>query len=51
MELLKKKHASVSEIAYMVGFSSHPYFDKCFVEHYGCTPSSVMEGRDPVKVG
>lgn len=43
MELLKKKHASVSEIAFMVGFSSHPYFNKCFSEQYGRTPSSVME--------
>jgi signal transduction histidine kinase/DNA-binding response OmpR family regulator/tetratricopeptide (TPR) repeat protein len=43
MELLKKNHASVSEIAFMVGFASHQYFNKCFSEQYGRTPSSVIE--------
>jgi signal transduction histidine kinase/DNA-binding response OmpR family regulator len=43
MELLKKNHASVSEIAYLVGFASHSYFNKCFLTHYGSTPSSVIE--------
>lgn len=42
MALLKKRHASISEIAYMVGFSSAPYFNRCFSQQYGCTPSSVM---------
>ena len=44
MELLKKNYASVSEIAFKVGFASHSYFNKCFLKHYGCTPSSVLEG-------
>jgi signal transduction histidine kinase/DNA-binding response OmpR family regulator len=43
MELLKKNHASVSEIAYLVGFASHSYFNKCFLLQYGSTPSSVIE--------
>ncbi len=43
MEMLRKGHGSVSEIAYKVGFSSHPYFNKCFSGQYGCTPSSVRE--------
>jgi transcriptional regulator GlxA family with amidase domain len=43
MELLKKNYGSVSEIAFKVGFSSHPYFNKCFSEQYGCTPSSIRE--------
>lgn len=41
MALLKANHASISEIAYMVGFSSPPYFNRCFLQQYGCTPSSV----------
>lgn len=43
MELLKKSHASISEIAYKVGFSNVPYFNRCFLQHYGCTPSSVID--------
>jgi DNA-binding response OmpR family regulator len=41
MDLLKKRHASVSEIAFKVGFSSPSYFNKCFLQQYGRTPSSV----------
>lgn len=44
MEMLKKNHGSVSEVAYKVGFSSHPYFNKCFSEQFGCTPSSLRDG-------
>lgn len=51
MELLKKKHASISEIAYKVGFSSAPYFNRCFLQHYGCTPSSVIERPESVVLG
>lgn len=43
MELLKKNHASISEIAFKVGFASPPYFNRCFLQHYGCTPSAVIE--------
>jgi signal transduction histidine kinase/DNA-binding response OmpR family regulator len=42
MELLKKNHASISEIAYMVGFGSPSYFNRCFLKQYGVTPSSVL---------
>ncbi|MCU0324488.1 MAG: ATP-binding protein [Spirosomaceae bacterium] len=37
--LLKHKTASVSEIAYQVGFESLPYFSRVFQEHYGVPPS------------
>ncbi|MFN3850516.1 MAG: ATP-binding protein [Spirosomataceae bacterium] len=37
--LLKQKTASVSEIAYQVGFESLPYFSRVFQEHYGVPPS------------
>jgi signal transduction histidine kinase/DNA-binding response OmpR family regulator len=43
MELLKKQHASISEIGFMVGFSSYAYFNKSFVKHYNCTPTSILE--------
>lgn len=44
MDMLKKKSGTVSEIAFKVGFASPSYFNKCFLQQYGCTPSSVTEG-------
>jgi len=41
MDLLKQKAATVSEIAYMVGFSTPSHFTKCFHELFGATPSEV----------
>ncbi|MDC6384645.1 two-component regulator propeller domain-containing protein [Muricauda sp. SK9] len=38
-ELLKKSDATVSEIAYQVGFNTPSYFIKCFKEIHGYTPS------------
>ncbi len=40
-ELLTKKAATPSEVAYKVGFNSHTYFSKCFKEEFGITPSEV----------
>ena len=40
-ELLEKKAATPSEVAYQVGFNSHTYFSKCFKEEFGMTPSEV----------
>jgi signal transduction histidine kinase/DNA-binding response OmpR family regulator len=42
MEFLKKNSGSISEIAFKVGFSNPSYFNKVFLQHYGCTPSSVV---------
>lgn len=36
--LLTQKGFSVSEVLYMVGFSSHSYFTKCFKATFGVTP-------------
>ena len=36
--LLEQKKFSVSEVMYMVGFSSSSYFSKCFAAMFGCTP-------------
>lgn len=41
LEMLKRDVASVSEIAYRVGFNSPTYFNKCFHDFYGFTPGSV----------
>jgi len=36
-----KKEASISEICYMVGFSSPAYFSRCFKDEFGCAPSEI----------
>ena len=42
INLLKKSDASISEIAYQVGFNTPSYFNKCFKEVYGCTPNEYV---------
>lgn len=37
-ELLKAGNESITEICYMVGFSSPSYFSKCFQKQYGVLP-------------
>jgi AraC-like DNA-binding protein len=44
MELLKSSTASITEIAYKVGFSTPQYFAKCFKDTYGVTPREVSRG-------
>lgn len=39
--MLEANAASVSEIAYEVGFSSPSYFTKCFKEEYGMLPGDI----------
>lgn len=41
--MLVQKKRSISEIIYMVGFSSPSYFARCFKEHFGCTPSEYID--------
>ncbi|MDE5641894.1 MAG: helix-turn-helix domain-containing protein, partial [Muribaculaceae bacterium] len=41
--LLTTTDASISEIAYEVGFSSPAYFSKCYREAYGETPTELRE--------
>ena len=54
LEMLKRDVASVSEIAYRVGFNSPSYFNKCFHDFYGFTPGSVAsndyENKDAKKI-
>lgn len=41
MQLLQTSDLSVSEIAYLVGFSTPAYFSTCFTDYYGYAPSEV----------
>lgn len=41
--LIKSTEATLSEIAYDVGFSSPAYFSKCFHDEFGFPPSSLTE--------
>lgn len=38
--MLDQQRFSVSEVMYMVGFTSSSYFSKCFAEEYGMTPKA-----------
>jgi transcriptional regulator GlxA family with amidase domain len=40
-ELLQNNAGNVSEVAYATGFSSQPYFSKCFHEHFGYAPKNL----------
>jgi len=39
VQLLQESDASISEIAYQVGFNTPSYFSKCFKETYHCSPN------------
>lgn len=41
--MLIQNRRSISEVIYMVGFSSPSYFTRCFREYYGCTPKEYIE--------
>jgi AraC-like DNA-binding protein len=40
-QLLLTTDKSVSEVAYLVGFTAPSYFTKCFKEEYGQLPGDV----------
>ena len=40
--LLNQNYFTVSEVAYMVGFSAPSYFSKCFQDHFGEPPSTYQ---------
>jgi signal transduction histidine kinase/ligand-binding sensor domain-containing protein/AraC-like DNA-binding protein len=42
--LLAQKKFTVAEVMYMVGFSNHSYFSKCFQAEFGKTPKQYLEG-------
>ena len=41
--LFSRKKFSVSEVMYMIGFSNHSYFSKCFHAEFGKTPKQFIE--------
>lgn len=43
MDLIRQNAGSVSEIAYLVGFSSPSYFNRCFQQHFGHTPTDARK--------
>lgn len=42
-EMIGKHEATISEIAYSLGFSSPAYFTRCFKEEYGHPPSELAD--------
>lgn len=46
--LLRQGGFSVSEVLYLVGFSSHSYFTKCFKAKYGTTPREWANSKAEV---
>ena len=45
-QLFQEGHISVSEVCYMVGFSSPGYFTKCFQKQFGMSPKEYIAGKD-----
>lgn len=41
--LSQNKDASISEVAYVVGYNNVSYFNKLFKSEYGCTPKSFKQ--------
>ena len=41
VKLINSENFSTKELAYQVGFSSSTYFNKCFHEYFGYTPSEL----------
>ena len=44
-DLLKQKAATISEIAFDMGFNSHTAFARSFKKQFGVTPTEYMEGE------
>lgn len=42
-KLILSQEYSISEISYLVGFNSHSYFSKCFVNQFKMPPSEFLE--------
>ena len=46
MELLQTKSSNVSEVTYIVGFSSPNQFSRTFKQRFGIAPSQVLKSSD-----
>lgn len=42
-ELLLSKNGNITEVAYQTGFSSQSYFTKCFTQHFGVSPTQMLQ--------
>lgn len=42
-QLISKKAANISEIAYLVGFNDPKYFSRCFKKQFGVSPANFNE--------
>lgn len=42
--MIEQDAGTISEIAYSVGFASPSYFSRCFLQHFGCTPTDLKSG-------
>ncbi|MBL7913271.1 MAG: response regulator [Bacteroidia bacterium] len=42
-ELLLGKNGNITEIAYQTGFSSQSYFTKCYTQHFGVSPTQMLQ--------
>lgn len=49
-QLLSTGQYNVSEVSYMVGFSSPGYFSRCYTAYYGEAPSGSISSHDATKV-
>ncbi|HMR18394.1 MAG TPA: helix-turn-helix transcriptional regulator [Sphingobacterium sp.] len=45
-QVLAEGRCTVSEVAYMVGFSNPKYFSTCFKEKFGMTPSAFSSNKE-----
>lgn len=50
LKLLREKKLNISQIAYEVGFSSHSYFNKCFIKQYHASPKDYGKKLRKVSV-
>ncbi len=48
LKLLWEGELSLSQVAFEVGFSSHSYFDKCFIKRYRMGPKEYLNKRKGV---
>ncbi|THD67854.1 helix-turn-helix domain-containing protein [Robertkochia marina] len=49
LEYLKDEERTASEVAYLVGFSSATYFNKCFKDKFGFTPGEASFHEEKIK--
>ncbi|HYC84248.1 MAG TPA: response regulator, partial [Chryseosolibacter sp.] len=51
LRLLMAGRLTINQVAIEVGFSSHSYFDKCFIKQYGMGPKEYVAKQRALKIG